>query len=119
VRDEHVDVEPKQLLGERGQPVVIALRPAELDEKIATFDPAEIAKSSPQRRDATRVTGRGHKTQEADARRLGRLRVRRERPRRRRAAQERDKLAPFQLTELHVLPQQRTPWHHTGLARIK
>jgi hypothetical protein len=70
----------------------MALRPSKLDEKIATFNPAEIAKSSPQRRDPTRVTGRGHKTQEADAGRLGRLRTRRERPSGGRAAEQRDEL---------------------------
>ena len=55
--DEHVDVEPKELLGQCRQPVVIALRPTELDDEIATFDPAEIAKSRAKRRNATCVTG--------------------------------------------------------------
>jgi hypothetical protein len=36
---------------------------------------------------------------------LALLRPRRERPRSRRAAEERDELAPFQLIEMHQMPQ--------------
>src|SRR5215472_3985736 len=86
--DEHVDVEPKELVGQNWQPIVIALRPTELNDEIATFDPAEIAKSGAKRRNATYVTGRGHQTEEADTSDLGRLLcARRERPRDRRAAE--------------------------------
>src|SRR5262249_18285197 len=90
--DEHVDVEPKELLGQYRQPVVIALRPSELDDEIATFDPAEIAKSGAKRRNATCVTGRGHQTEKADTSDLGRLRPRREWTCRR-AAEKRDEVA--------------------------
>src|SRR5215831_4498698 len=92
--DEHVDVEPKELVGQYRQPVVIALRPTGLDDEIATFDPAEIAKSGAKRRNATCVTGRGHQTEEADTSNLRRLRPRPERPRSS-AAEQRDELAPF------------------------
>src|SRR5262249_16885434 len=100
VRDEHVDVESKEFLGQRWQPIIIPRRPTELDQEIATFDPAEIAKSGAKRRNATCLTGRGYKTQEADTSNLKRLRARRERPRRRRAAaHERDELAaPHSIT---------------------
>jgi len=81
--DEHVDVEPKELLGQCRQPVVIAVRPTELDDEIATFDPAEVAKSGAKRRSATCVTGRGHQTEEADSSDLRWLRPRRKRPRER------------------------------------
>ena len=104
VRDEHVDVESKEFLGQRWQPIIIPLRPTELDEEIATFDPAEIAKSGAKRRNATCLTGRGYKTQEADTSNLKRLRARRERPRSSRAAEQRDEIAPFQLIELHSVP---------------
>ena len=97
--DEHVDVEPKELLGQSRQPVVTALRPTELDDEIATFDPAEIAKSDAKGRNAACVTGRGYQTEEADTSDLRRLRARRERPRDRRAAEKRDELAAP-----HVLP---------------
>src|SRR5262245_15260780 len=93
VRDEYVDIEPKEFLGQRRQPVIIALCPTELDEEIATFEPAEIAKTGAKRGSATCVTGRGHETEEADAGRLGCLRSRRERPRRHRTAEQRDELA--------------------------
>src|SRR5215471_1724436 len=96
--DEHVDVEPKELISQYWQPIVIALRPTELDDEIATFDPAEVAKSGAKRRNATCVTGRGHQTEEADASDLRCLRARRKRPRtarrHRRAAKQRDELAP-------------------------
>src|SRR5262249_43097999 len=93
VRDEHVDVESKEFLGQRWQPIIIPVRSTELDEEIATFDPAEITKSGAKRRNATCLTGRGYKTQEADTSNLKRLRARRERPRHGRAAEERNKLA--------------------------
>src|SRR5262249_41181401 len=107
VRDEHVDVESKEFLGQRWQPIIIPLRPTELDEEIATFDPAEIAKSGAKRRNATCLTGWGYKTQEADTSNLKRLRARRERPRRRRAAEERDEVAPFHGPMSPVLPTER------------
>ena len=44
-----------------------------------------------------------------------RLRARRERPRHRRAAKQRDEIAPFHLVELHSVP---VPGQHIGLARI-
>src|SRR5262249_744156 len=91
--DEHVDVESKELLGQCRQPVVIALRPTELDDQIATFDPAEIAKSGAKRSNATCVTGRGHQTEEADTSDLRRLRSHRRWPRRH-AAQQRHERAP-------------------------
>jgi len=75
VRDEHVDVESKEFLGQRWQPIIIPVRPTELDEEIATFDPAEITKSGAKRRNATCLTGRGYKTQEADTSNLKRLRL--------------------------------------------
>src|SRR5262245_27782691 len=93
--DEHVDVEPKELVGQYWQPVVIPVRPTELDDEIAPYEPAEIAKARAKRRNATCVTGRGHQTEEADTSDLGRLRTRRERPRDRRAAEQRDELAAF------------------------
>ena len=106
--DEHVDVEPQELLGQCRQSVVIALRPTELDDEIATFDPVEIAKSRAKRRNATCVTGRRHQTKEADTGDLRRLRPRRQRPRRRRAAEQRDELAPshigFQAKEAALYP---------------
>src|SRR5436190_23901256 len=114
--DEHVDVEPKELLGQCRQPVVIALRPTELDDEIATFGPAEIAKSGAKRRNTTCVTGRGHQTEEADTSDLRRLRARRKRPCRS-AAEQRDELASLQPVGMHPLP-----WPElqlSGLERIK
>jgi hypothetical protein len=84
--------------GQCRQPVVIALRPTELDDEIATFDPAEIATSGAKRRNATCVTRRGHQTEEADTSDVRRLRPRRKRPCRS-AAEQRDELA-----SLHCVP---------------
>ncbi len=44
--------------------------------------------------------------------------ARRERPRRRRAAEERDELAPFQLIELHSVPVRQGRIEDIELARI-
>jgi hypothetical protein len=46
------------------------------------------------------------------------LRARRKRPRRRRAAEQRDELASFSLIELHLIPQAGSVWQNIGLARI-
>jgi hypothetical protein len=94
------------------------LRPTELDDEIATFDPAEIAKSGAKRRNATCVTGRGHQTEETDTSNLSLLPPGRERPRRS-GAEQRDELAPLQLTALHSLSLTQTPLHHNGLTTIE
>jgi hypothetical protein len=48
------------------------------------------------------------------------LRARRERPRSRSAAEQRDEVAPFQFVELHLVPHERgTVSHYVELARLR
>src|SRR5262249_53786294 len=70
-----------------------ALRPAELDDNALALDVAEIAQPRPQRFHLARSRGSGGEMQIPDPSNLCRLCARRERPRRRRAANERDELA--------------------------
>ena len=71
-----------------------------VDHEIVAFDPSQF----PQLAAETFDIGMGRNGEPADAGGLN-LRVRRERPRRRRAADQRDKIAPLQSIELHLLPQ--------------
>src|SRR5205807_594314 len=94
--DNDIDLESDQLGGDFGEALAASLRPAILDRDIATFDPAKVAqplhKSSGPLASA-RPRGRA---QEPDGGQLSRLlRARRERPSSRRAAEQRDELAPI------------------------
>ena len=77
-------------------------RPSGIDPHVAPIGPAQLLQPLQERRDAGLifriVRGCGHKHADAPHP-LGLLRARRERPRRRRAAEKRDELAP-----LHVPP---------------
>src|SRR5262252_2627553 len=85
---------------------------AKLDLDVAAIDPAQFLQALYQLPDPGLtfwVALREH-TQKSDARHpAGLLRPRRERPRGRRAAEQRDELAPFQLIELHSVPCQPGP----------
>src|SRR5262249_12552169 len=91
--DEDIDLELNQFFGQTTQPLVIALRPAIFDEEVRAFEPTAIAQPCAQCCQPGRVTRRGDKTQKADACNLRLLRPHRERPRCRRAAEQRDEIA--------------------------
>src|SRR5262249_52323625 len=96
IRDNDIDLEPDELGREFGGAVAASLRPAIVDRKVATLDPAEFAQPLHKSGDPMAVGRRRAGAQETDSRQLSRLlRPRRERPRRRRAAEQRDELATF------------------------
>ena len=74
-----------------------AFCPTELDENVLAFDVTQISEPRPHCVHAGGGSSSGAERQVADARYFGRLllRPRRERPRRRHAAEERDELATF------------------------
>src|SRR5262249_10648946 len=93
-REDDVDIHADQF-GREFRQLLDAFRPAELNDNVLALDVAVIAQSRPQRLDPTCRSRSGGETQEPDARDLRRLlRTRRERPRRRRAAEQRDERAP-------------------------
>src|SRR6516225_6952960 len=102
-RDDDINLEPYELGREFGEAFAAPFSPPILDRDRATIDPTEFAQ--PLRKSGDPLA-RGRiraPTQESDGRQLRLLRARRERPRSR-AAEKRDELPPFQLSELHSLP---------------
>src|SRR5215831_14798806 len=89
--DDDVDVHADQFGCEVTQ-LLDALRPAELDDNALALDVAEIAQPRPQRFHLARSRGSGGEMQIPDPSNLCRLRARRKRPHRRRAAEQRDEL---------------------------
>ena len=100
-RDNDIDLEPDELGRDLGEALAASLRPAILDRDGAALDPAEFAQPLHKSGGPLAPGRRRARAQEPDGRQLRRLlRARRERPRRRRAAEQRDELAPS-----HALPQ--------------
>ena len=112
------DVQANQFGSKRGQPVIMAFRPAERDAHILSLDEASFAQPIPERcNHAGRFAG-GAAAEEADNR-LWLLRPRNKRPRRR-AAEQRYELTPFQLTKLHyAAARQAVPEQHSALATVE
>src|SRR5262249_14455319 len=79
--------------GQRGQPVEMALRPAECDCEIASLDKSGFAQSLTKGGDHARRLSRRSAAQKPDHRHRRLLRPRRERPARCRAAEEGDEFA--------------------------
>ena len=91
----HVDLEPDQFGCDFGETLSAALRPAILNCDGAPVDPAEFVQPLHESRSPWRPRGCGRRPQIADGRELPHLlRPRRERPRGRSAAEERDEVAP-------------------------
>src|SRR5215470_1986787 len=95
-RDDDIDLEPDELGGDLGEAFAASLRPAILDRDVAAFDPAEFAQPLHKGGDRLADHRRRGPAKEPDSWQLARLlRARREWPCRR-AADQRDEIAPFQ-----------------------
>jgi hypothetical protein len=85
------------------------------DCKVLIFDVAKVTKPAEQCLLKVRVGG-GREI--AETRILGLLRAPHERPRRRRAAEQRNELASFPLTKMHPLPVSRVTAHRIGRDQV-
>ncbi len=102
---DEIDLHPDEFGDNFGGAVGASFRKPILEGDGAAFDPAEFAQAVHQGGKPLAV-GRARAWYEHADERLfrGLLRVRSERPRRRRAAEQRDEFSPFQLIELHSVP---------------
>ena len=97
-RDDDIDLEAHEFGCDLGVALGAALRPSILDRDRAALDPAAFAQPLHEGTDPMAVERRRARTQVANGRQLRRLlRARRERPSRRRAAEECDEVASFHL----------------------
>ena len=91
------------LFRSRWKPIVVTFRPAIFDSDVLPFDIANLTQSLAECVDSGRRFTWRSATEKSDDRHRRLLRARRERPHRRRAAEQRDELAPFYLIELHSI----------------
>src|SRR5262249_50103736 len=82
----------------------LILGPAVFDRHGLAFDMAGVLEALPKCSQTVRQPVRRSAVKESNHRHHWLLRARRDRPRSRRAAEQRDELAPFQLIELHSVP---------------
>src|SRR5262249_26228860 len=105
--DDHIRRERDKFRRVSAKAVEIPRPPAIVDPYVVAADPAAFLQSLCERGDARRsfriVRSHAHEHPNA-SHPPGLLRVRRERPRYSRAAEQRDELAPFHLTEMHPNP---------------
>src|SRR5262249_53272551 len=91
-----IDLTPDDLSRNLSETLVTSLGPAILNCDIAAFDPTKFAQPLYEGVDPLPLARTRALPQKADSRQLARpLRPRRQRPRRRRAAEQRDELAPL------------------------
>jgi hypothetical protein len=93
-RCEHVHPAAHEIGGERRQFAVIAVRPAELDRNVLALAKTALLETAPKRFKQVHRVLRRPAAHEADHRHHRLLGMRHQRPRRRRAAEKRDELAP-------------------------
>jgi hypothetical protein len=115
---DHGDPSPDQVSRQLGEAIQTVLGPAIEDGEIVPLDKTGFPQ--PCMKSAQAVGSRPHRAgaDVPDHRQDRLLRPRRARPHRRRAAEQRDELAPFQLIELHPLAQP-TPGQHIASVRVK
>src|SRR5262249_21242506 len=106
---DHRHLTAYQIGCEVGQSVVLVLRPAILDHDILALDVTGFTNALPKGGQITCTIGKRRNAEETDHRRCRLLPSRRYRPRHRCAAEQRDKLSPFHLIELHFGPHQPGP----------
>src|SRR5262249_16097630 len=94
-RDDDSDLETDELGCDFAIALVASLRPAILDSDGSALDPAKFTQPLHEGRGPRIPVQRRARPQKADGRELRLLRARRERPRHRRAAEQRDELAPL------------------------
>src|SRR4051812_10670928 len=99
VRHDQIDLAADEIGGQCGQPIVMALRPAVFDRQILSLDVAGFAQSLAERGHKWCTQARRPGAEVSDHRHRLLLRPRRERPRDRRAAQQK-----YQLAASHARP---------------
>jgi hypothetical protein len=115
-RDNDRHLTPHQIGRQFREPAVVAVPPAIFDRNIAALDIAGFSEPFTEAGDESCVCFGRARMEQSYHRHCGLLRPRRERPRRRRAADQRDKIAPLQSIELHLVPQP-APGQHIALVR--
>ena len=95
MRSDHRHLTAYQIGCEVGQYVVLVLRPAILDHDILALDVAGFANALPECGQIACTISKRRAAEKSDYRHRRLLGMRRERPRDRHAADERDKLAPL------------------------
>src|SRR5262249_30145104 len=109
--DDKIGLEIDELLGHRLRSDWLAGIRTIVDMKVAAFAPSQLLESLLQHRAALHVLGiiLGQRHQDADAPQAFALRAHRQRPSCRRAAEQRDELAPIRLIEMHPIPYRLGP----------
>ena len=118
-RDNNIDLEPDKLGRDFGEALDASLRPAILDRDGATLDPAEFAQPLHKSGDPLALREGVLPTKKPDRRHCRLLRPRRERPRRRRAAEQRDELAPLVAVGTCISWHAPRPDPYVRLSRIR
>src|SRR5262245_27979635 len=95
VRNNNIDLKPDELGGNLSKSLAASLGPAILDCEIAALVPAQFPQSPDKGGGPFALCRSRTGAQQANGHWLALLRARRERPRRRRAANQRDELAAF------------------------
>src|SRR5262245_13423878 len=113
VRHDNIDLKPDELGGDLGKSLVASLGPAILDCEIAAVAPPQFPQSPNKGGSPFALCRCRTGAQQANDRWLALLRARRQRPRRR-AADERDELAPFHCPRPPVLPTERIAYLRYG-----
>src|SRR5262249_5941615 len=118
-RSDNGDATADKVGHERRQAIVFAVQPMVLHRYVLALYVARFAEALTKRGCMTCGTIKRSTADKADHQSRRLLRPRRERPRGRRAAEQRDELAPFPLTEMHPIPSRAgSTSQDTGLQRI-